>query len=565
MRYTVFFLILIVVSCSSEKKNSSGKDSYDHELELIRMEAVDAAMHKDFSRSDSLGRVLYKEADNKDNDRYRAYGLLTQSFYNFSTANLDNRFQRVKEAEKIALSLGNDTLLSRVYSTLGGYSAIGFYNLSDAKKYYTEALRFSRQAGAPDFVLANECNLSELYHTLGDTMSIELDLEIFNKSLKSDNIGLLVAAAQHCAEYYLLKPNTASKALPFIEKLHELGENYKYHHLMGKYYLISEDDAKAKNELDSALSIYNTSPGAYLTYGNLLNKQKNYVASIKMLEEALAIFNQIDFNNPAKVEIFRLQADNFRNTMQYEKALENFDRYTHLKDSINKVRTADELQKYKVKYETERKESELITLRSANRQKDIILIGIGIILSLSVVFIVFYLYRRNRLHQIIADQSQEYLGRINRDEILAENGLEETKDEKSIPEENISTSVYPGLSEEKANSIWKKIEDLMDNQQIWRKRELTRDSFSEEVGCNHTWLSAVIKKKTGMTYLQYINFRRVREAVNILSHKNCDLNQKDIAYQVGFASVSTYYSAFKAKMDMSPAEFRRHIEHGFSS
>ena len=121
------------------------------------------------------------------------------------------------------------------------------------------------------------------------------------------------------------------------------------------------------------------------------------------------------------------------------------------------------------------------------------------------------------------------------------------------------------MSHQKMTAIWNRVESLMDKDEIWRRRELTRDNFAEEAGCNHTWLSAVIKEKTGMTYLQFINARRVREAVELLSRKDFRQTQKEVAFRVGFASLSTYYSAFKAKMDMSPAEFRRHIEHGFVS
>lgn len=99
-----------------------------------------AAGQGNFKESDSLAMVLYTEARKANDKVYEAYGLIGRGLYPQTSAGCDERLALVKEAEKIALSADNDTLLSWVYNILGIYSTAYEFNFSQGRHYYTEAI-----------------------------------------------------------------------------------------------------------------------------------------------------------------------------------------------------------------------------------------------------------------------------------------------------------------------------------------------------------------------------------------------------------------------------------------
>ncbi|MCC8172891.1 MAG: helix-turn-helix domain-containing protein, partial [Odoribacter sp.] len=56
----------------------------------------------------------------------------------------------------------------------------------------------------------------------------------------------------------------------------------------------------------------------------------------------------------------------------------------------------------------------------------------------------------------------------------------------------------------------------------------------------------------------YINKYRIEEACRILSDTNNITPLKAISYQLGFNSLTTFYTLFKAAVQMSPDQYRRH-------
>ncbi len=64
----------------------------------------------------------------------------------------------------------------------------------------------------------------------------------------------------------------------------------------------------------------------------------------------------------------------------------------------------------------------------------------------------------------------------------------------------------------------------------------------------------IFKKEYGMTPSQYMNDLRLAEAKKLLSQSSNKI--VDIAYSVGFGSLSTFYKFFKERSGLSPAMYR---------
>lgn len=553
----------IFSGCNSH--NSEKRSHYNARFEQMRREATTAGAFKDFAKSDSIGRALFHEAEKEGNDVYMAYGLLCQSFYTYTSEGTDKRMAKVKQAEKIARETGNDSLLSRIYNVLGSFSVGYTHNFNDAKDYFTEAIRYARQAGAPDFEIAAECNLSEIYRDMGDTLGIKYDLDIYRYALKSGNADLLHSAAHHCAEYYLKSETDYGKAMVYTEKLKEIGQVYLYHLLRGDYYMRCDSLDKAREEYLLSLKYGGHSPAAFENYGILLNRLGKHAESNEMLKKAIDIYSQMDIYNSKQIKIYDFMADNYNHMGQYDLAYSNLKKYFAGRDSIEEIRKREDIQRYKVKFDVEKKELELAHEKSDNRMKNIIIAGICIVFLLTVGAFTFYTQRRNRLHRIIVAQQIDHL---NSATYTSPAGPDYSPAESSstvpLPGDEMQRAALPqeqssakGLSDEKAESIWRNILNEIKENRVFADPQITRDSFADRVGCNHTWFTQAIKMKTGKSYTQFMNACRVEESVRLLSDPACALTQKEVAAKVGFLSPSSFYSTFRQQIGMSPAEFRQ--------
>ena len=78
--------------------------------------------------------------------------------------------------------------------------------------------------------------------------------------------------------------------------------------------------------------------------------------------------------------------------------------------------------------------------------------------------------------------------------------------------------------------------------------------LAEEMKVNIYWLSREIKKKSGKTYKELLQERKMKQAVYLLT--SSALPVTDIIESVGYDNTSHFYRKFKEKYGMSPKEYR---------
>lgn len=84
-----------------------------------------------------------------------------------------------------------------------------------------------------------------------------------------------------------------------------------------------------------------------------------------------------------------------------------------------------------------------------------------------------------------------------------------------------------------------------------------RGSFSELADLLHydsSWLSREIKRKTGKTYTQLVQEKRLAQAAFLL--RNTDRNVADIALAVGYENISYFHRIFAEAFGVSPKHYR---------
>lgn len=91
---------------------------------------------------------------------------------------------------------------------------------------------------------------------------------------------------------------------------------------------------------------------------------------------------------------------------------------------------------------------------------------------------------------------------------------------------------------------------------------ITLEEVAEEINLSPTYLSKKFKKVTGLTFKEYVNYIRIRQACQMLI--TTDDNITKIAVNCGFNSSNYFKDCFRRIIGISPRAFRNHSKsHSF--
>ena len=83
---------------------------------------------------------------------------------------------------------------------------------------------------------------------------------------------------------------------------------------------------------------------------------------------------------------------------------------------------------------------------------------------------------------------------------------------------------------------------------------ITLEDVAEHINLSPTYLSKKFKKITGLTFVEYVNYIRIRQACQMLI--TTDDNITKIAVNCGFNSSNYFKDCFRRIIGMSPRDFR---------
>ena len=108
------------------------------------------------------------------------------------------------------------------------------------------------------------------------------------------------------------------------------------------------------------------------------------------------------------------------------------------------------------------------------------------------------------------------------------------------------------------NSFLPLIHNKILQEVLYLNAELTVSTLSHHLKIPVHQVSAAINEEAGMSFNEYLNGFRIKEAAKrLLSPLYQNLSIEGIAYDCGFNSLSAFYSAFKKVYNTTPAKFRQ--------
>ena len=118
------------------------------------------------------------------------------------------------------------------------------------------------------------------------------------------------------------------------------------------------------------------------------------------------------------------------------------------------------------------------------------------------------------------------------------------------------------LSQSVCNSIESTLKQYCEEPQLYLQHDISVAQLAKQIGTNRSYLSRYFALQ-GITYNAYINGLRIQHFVK-LYHETTAAHQsastKQLAYQSGFRSYSTFNAAFKQNMGMTAGEWMHSAE-----
>ncbi|WP_169306653.1 AraC family transcriptional regulator [Cohnella pontilimi] len=84
-------------------------------------------------------------------------------------------------------------------------------------------------------------------------------------------------------------------------------------------------------------------------------------------------------------------------------------------------------------------------------------------------------------------------------------------------------------------------------------------SIAEQLRVNPSYLSREFKKNTGYTVVEFISYKRISHAKELLLHTDSQVTE--IAFQVGYNNVTHFHWTFKKFIGVSPNKYRKLPKH----
>ncbi|NIZ12642.1 AraC family transcriptional regulator [Phaeobacter sp. HF9A] len=128
--------------------------------------------------------------------------------------------------------------------------------------------------------------------------------------------------------------------------------------------------------------------------------------------------------------------------------------------------------------------------------------------------------------------------------------------EDPITEPGPSTSRYArsGLTQQDIERYAMRLEKRMAEGQLWRDHNLNLRGLATLISIPPIHLSEVLNTKVGMSFYDYVNQCRIRDACELLIQTNESI--LEISETVGFNAKSTFNTRFKKVTDQTPTQWR---------
>lgn len=502
---------------------------------------------------------------------FYTYALIYQGQARIMLGKTQEGLQDLLGAKRLAEIQHNDSALCSVYNGLGLYEQNVTCDYYRSLNYYREGCDIAERCGHRLLYCLLVANIAEVLTLRNEEAGLEYAEKCYLLGRQNNDPYLIYCGAISMARNLCLN-RKMEEAWRYTREADRLSKRYDFknrsdiYNTYGEIALEAGDYMKAGLYYEQAIREHGFSQAAYVVstyvgYGRALIAQKKYKSALEKLQIGKEI-SEKNITSLFRREVYLLLSACYDRLGEPKEALEYYKRYTAESFRLyneDKERTEKELM---VRYETEKRNKELAQKNMLlQKEQNRVMALVGITFVVLIVVLLFYInYRRkNRLYKQIVRESVDWLAKERQfSKRIAE---QEKQLQELIGKAGaVDGGRYSGssLNKDSQQELFGRLERLMQNDQVYKNSLLTREKMAELLGTNRTYLSQTINEQTGLTFTHYMNKYRIEEARRILADPQDDTPIKAIAADLGFSSVTTFYTLFKAVVQMSPDQYRKH-------
>lgn len=502
---------------------------------------------------------------------FYTYALIYQGQARIMLGKTQEGLQDLLGAKRLAEIQHNDSALCSVYNGLGLYEQNVTCDYYRSLNYYREGCDIAERCGHRLLYCLLVANIAEVLTLRNEEAGLEYAEKCYLLGRQNNDPYLIYCGAISMARNLCLN-RKMEEAWRYTREADRLSKRYDFknrsdiYNTYGEIALEAGDYMKAGLYYEQAIREHGFSQAAYVVstyvgYGRALIAQKKYKSALEKLQIGKEI-SEKNITSLFRREVYLLLSACYDRLGEPKEALEYYKKYTAESFRLyneDKERTEKELM---VRYETEKRNKELAQKNMLlQKEQNRVMALVGITFVILIVVLLFYInYRRkNRLYKQIVRESVDWLAKERQfSKRIAE---QEKQLQELIGKAGaVDGGRYSGssLNKDSQQELFGRLERLMQNDQVYKNSLFTREKMAELLGTNRTYLSQTINEQTGLTFTHYMNKYRIEEARRILADPQDDTPIKAIDADLGFSSVTTFYTLFKAAVQMSPDQYRKH-------
>ena len=500
---------------------------------------------------------------------FYTYALIYQGQARIMLGKTQEGLQDLLGAKRLAEIQHNDSALCSVYNGLGLYEQNVTCDYYRSLNYYREGCDIAERCGHRLLYCLLVANIAEVLTLRNEEAGLEYAEKCYLLGRQNNDPYLIYCGAISMARNLCLN-RKMEEAWRYTREADRLSKRYDFknrsdiYNTYGEIALEAGDYMKAGLYYEQAIREHGFSQAAYVVstyvgYGRALIAQKKYKSALEKLQIGKEI-SEKNITSLFRREVYLLLSACYDRLGEPKEALEYYKKYTAESFRLyneDKERTEKELM---VRYETEKRNKELAQKNMLlQKEQNRVMALVGITFVVLIVVLLFYInYRRkDRLYKQIVRESVDWLAKERQfSKRIAE---QEKQLQELIGKAGaVDGGRYSGssLNKDSQQELFGRLERLMQNDQVYKNSLFTREKMAELLGTNRTYLSQTINEQTGLTFTHYMNKYRIEEARRILADPQDDTPIKAIAADLGFSSVTTFYTLFKAVVQR---DIRRNI------
>lgn len=290
-----------------------GGVNYHHERYDLALRNYRRAI-KQFKKVDGNGKAANAEAEINHCKKYMGLTYWKGNNPASAAATLTEYLNYVQPKGNKDETLETLNLLGEIYLELG--------NTTQSEYYYQEAVRYAESLNDTVSIINTYNGLGNLYlNSNNNAQAVDVYTQQYDLAQQSNDTLNMVQSSVNVGNAF----NDAQNPVDAQQWQQQ-----------------ATDLALGNNTIDGASATI-LANGAYNT-GLNYNWDNNYVEAIPLLEASIEQFNKVEGNLEERAEAYKALSESYAGQKDYEKALENYQEYVVLIDSIQEERELKQVQ-----------------------------------------------------------------------------------------------------------------------------------------------------------------------------------------------------------------------------